>query len=91
MQIVSSMPQSQKAVSLVRVGAALEGVLPIGEMEFNDFVASGFNELVNNAAKLHYRSELKAPFVMRMPWGGLRRAGPYHSQDTFVVLSLLRP
>ena len=64
------------------VGAALEGVLPIGEMQFNDFVASGFNELVNNAAKLHYRSELKAPFVMRMPWGGLRRAGPYHSQDT---------
>ena len=64
------------------VGAALEGVLPIGEMQFNDFVASGFNELVNNAAKLHYRTGLKAPFVLRMPWGGLRSAGPYHSQDT---------
>tara|TARA_Y100001954_G_scaffold233012_1_gene285389 strand:- start:1585 stop:4149 length:2565 start_codon:yes stop_codon:yes gene_type:complete len=64
------------------VGAALEGTLPIGEIQFNDFVASGFNELVNNAAKLHYRTGLKAPFILRMPWGGLRSAGPFHSQDT---------
>jgi 2-oxoisovalerate dehydrogenase E1 component len=64
------------------VGAALEGMRPIGEMQFNDFVATGFNELVNNAAKLHYRTGQKVPMVLRMPWGGLRRAGPYHSQDT---------
>ena len=64
------------------VGAALEGMRPIGEMQFNDFVATGFNELVNNAAKLHYRTGQKVPMVLRMPWGGLRRAGPFHSQDT---------
>jgi 2-oxoisovalerate dehydrogenase E1 component len=64
------------------VGAALEGMRPIGEMQFNDFVATGFNELVNNAAKLHYRTGQRVPMVLRMPWGGLRRAGPYHSQDT---------
>ena len=51
-------------------------------MQFNDFVASGFNQLVNNASMLHYRTGLACPMVMRMPWGGLRRAGPYHSQDT---------
>jgi pyruvate/2-oxoglutarate/acetoin dehydrogenase E1 component len=64
------------------VGAALAGMRPIGEIQFNDFVASGFNQLVNNAAKLHYRAGTKVPMVLRMPWGGLRRAGPYHSQDT---------
>lgn len=64
------------------VGAALEGLRPIGEMQFGDFVASGFNQLVNNAAKLRYRTGQGVPMVLRMPWGGLRRAGPYHSQDT---------
>jgi 2-oxoisovalerate dehydrogenase E1 component beta subunit len=51
-------------------------------MQFNDFVASGFDQLVNNAAKLRYRTGLAVPMVLRMPWGGLRHAGPYHSQDT---------
>jgi 2-oxoisovalerate dehydrogenase E1 component len=64
------------------IGAALAGMRPIGEMQFNDFVASGFNQLVNNAAKLRYRSGQAVPMTVRMPWGGLRRAGPYHSQDT---------
>ncbi len=75
-------PIAEGAIIGTCIGAALEGRLPIGEMQFNDFVASGFNQLVNSAAKLHYRTGLKAPFIMRMPWGGLRRAGPYHSQDT---------
>ena len=51
-------------------------------MQFNDFVATGFNQLVNNAAKLRYRFGLDVPMVVRMPWGGLRHAGPYHSQNT---------
>src|SRR4030095_1349775 len=49
---------------------------------FNDFVATGFNQLVNNAAKIRYRWGGAVPMVVRMPWGGLRRAGPYHSQNT---------
>ncbi len=66
----------------VCVGAALAGMRPIGEMQFNDFVATGFNQLVNNAAKLRYRWGASVPMVVRMPWGGLRHAGPYHSQNT---------
>jgi 2-oxoisovalerate dehydrogenase E1 component beta subunit len=51
-------------------------------MQFNDFVATGFNQLVNNAAKIRYRWGGAVPMVVRMPWGGLRHAGPYHSQNT---------
>ena len=64
------------------IGAALTGLRPIGEMQFNDFVATGFNQLVNNAAKIRYRWGGEVPMVLRMPWGGLRSAGPYHSQNT---------
>ena len=66
----------------VCVGAALAGQRPIGEIQFNDFVATGFNQLVNNAAKIRYRWGGGVPMVVRMPWGGLRHAGPYHSQNT---------
>jgi 2-oxoisovalerate dehydrogenase E1 component len=75
-------PISENIIIGASVGMALEGMLPIAEMQFNDFVASGFNQLVNNAAKFRYRTGQAAPFILRMPWGGLRRAGPYHSQDT---------
>jgi len=64
------------------IGSALAGLRPIGEMQFNDFVATGFNQLVNNAAKIRYRWSGAVPMVVRMPWGGLRHAGPYHSQNT---------
>ncbi len=80
-RIVNS-PLAEGAVLGVCVGAALAGLRPIGEIQFNDFVATGFNQLVNNAAKIRYRWGGSAPLVVRMPWGGLRRAGPYHSQNT---------
>ena len=63
-------------------GSALAGQRPIGEIQFNDFVATGFNQLVNNAAKIRYRWGGSVPMVVRMPWGGLRKAGPFHSQNT---------
>ena len=75
-------PLAEGAVLGVSVGAALAGQRPIGEMQFNDFVATGFNQLVNNAAKIRYRWGGSVPMVVRMPWGGLRHAGPYHSQNT---------
>ena len=75
-------PLAEGAVIGVCVGAALAGARPIGEMQFNDFVATGFNQLVNNAAKTRYRWGGSVPMVLRMPWGGLRHAGPYHSQNT---------
>lgn len=73
---------SEAATIGICIGAALEGLRPIGEMQFNDFVAAGFNQLVNNAAKIRYRWGGSVPMVLRMPWGGLRHAGPYHSQNT---------
>jgi 2-oxoisovalerate dehydrogenase E1 component len=75
-------PLSEAAVLGVAVGAALAGQRPIAEIQFNDFVATGFNQLVNNAAKIRYRWGGSVPMVVRMPWGGLRHAGPYHSQNT---------
>jgi len=75
-------PLAEAGVIGVCVGAALAGSRPIGEMQFNDFVATGFNQLVNNAAKIRYRWGGSVPMVLRMPWGGLRHAGPYHSQNT---------
>ncbi len=75
-------PLAESAILGVCVGAALGGQRPIGEMQFNDFVATGFNQLVNNAAKIRYRWGGEVPMVVRMPWGGLRYAGPYHSQNT---------
>src|SRR3954453_905806 len=75
-------PLAEGAVLGVCVGAALAGQRPIGEIQFNDFVATGFNQLVNNAAKIRYRWGGDVPMVVRLPWGGLRHAGPYHSQNT---------
>ena len=80
-RIINS-PLAEAGVLGVCVGAALAGQRPIGEMQFNDFVSSGFNQLVNNAAKIRYRWGGSVPMVVRMPWGGLRHAGPYHSQNT---------
>jgi 2-oxoisovalerate dehydrogenase E1 component len=75
-------PLAEGGVLGVCIGSALAGMHPIGEMQFNDFVATGFNQLVNNAAKIRYRWGGSVPMVVRMPWGGLRHAGPYHSQNT---------
>jgi len=75
-------PLSEGAVIGACVGAALAGLRPVGEIQFNDFVAAGFNQVVNNAAKIRYRWGGEVPMVLRMPWGGLRHAGPFHSQNT---------
>ena len=75
-------PLAEGAILGVAVGAALAGQRPIAEIQFNDFVATGFNQLVNNAAKFRYRTGVGVPMVVRMPFGGLRHAGPYHSQNT---------
>jgi 2-oxoisovalerate dehydrogenase E1 component len=79
---IRNSPLAEGAVLGVSVGAALAGLRPIAEMQFNDFVATGFNQIVNNAAKIRYRWGGEVPMVVRMPWGGLRHAGPYHSQNT---------
>jgi len=75
-------PLAEAAIIGCATGAALLGKRPIAEIQFNDFIASGFNQLVNNAAKIYYRWGRPVPMTIRLPWGGLRNAGPYHSQNT---------
>jgi len=75
-------PLAEGAIIACATGAALVGKRSIAEIQFNDFIASGFNQLVNNAAKIYYRWGHAVPLTIRLPWGGLRNAGPYHSQNT---------
>jgi len=62
-------------------GLALEGFRPMVEMQFGDFITCGFNQIVNNLAKTHYRWGAGIPVVVRVPVGGGTGAGPYHSQN----------
>lgn len=70
---------SEAAIVGASVGAALVGMRPVAEMQFADFVTCGFNQLVVNAAKTHYRWHLPVPMVLRLPTGGYIHGGPYHS------------
>jgi len=73
---------SESAILGAAVGAALVGMRPIVEMQFADFVTCGFNQLVTNAAKTHYRWRLPVPMVVRLPSGGYVHGGPYHSASS---------
>lgn len=74
-------PLAESAIIGVSIGAALMGMRPVAEMQFADFVACGFNQLINNAAKMHYRWSAPVPMVVRLPAGGGVRGGPFHSQN----------
>jgi 2-oxoisovalerate dehydrogenase E1 component len=63
------------------MGLALDGFVPMLEMQFGDFVTCGFNQIVNNLAKTHYRWGARVPVVLRLPVGGGMGAGPFHSQN----------
>ena len=63
------------------IGAAIAGLRPVCEMQFADFVACGFDQLVNVAGKMHYRLGLAVPLTIRLPSGGGFSGGPFHSQN----------
>ncbi len=63
------------------LGLALDGFRPMVEMQFADFITCGFNQIVNNLAKTHYRWGAPVPVVIRAPHGGGVGAGPFHSQS----------
>ena len=63
------------------MGLALDGFVPMLEMQFGDFITCGFNQIVNNLAKTHYRWGVGLPVVVRVPVGGGMGAGPFHSQN----------
>jgi pyruvate/2-oxoglutarate/acetoin dehydrogenase E1 component len=74
-------PLAENAIIGAATGAAIEGMRPVCEMQFADFIACGFDQLVNVAAKLHYRQGLSVPIVIRLPSGGGFSGGPFHSQN----------
>jgi pyruvate/2-oxoglutarate/acetoin dehydrogenase E1 component len=74
-------PLAENAIIGTAVGAAVEGLRPVCEMQFADFIACGFDQLVNVAGKMHYRQGLAVPMVVRLPSGGGFSGGPFHSQN----------
>ncbi|MBI2273538.1 MAG: dehydrogenase E1 component subunit alpha/beta [Bacteroidetes bacterium] len=78
---VRNTPLCESAIVGSALGLSLEGFKSVMEMQFADFVTVGFNQIVNNLAKIHYRWEQNADVVIRMPTGGGVGAGPFHSQS----------
>lgn len=74
-------PLSEDAIVGTAVGAAIEGMRPIIEMQFADFSTCGLNQIVNHAATLYWRTQVPCPIVVRLPSGGTAGAGPFHSQS----------
>lgn len=74
-------PISEDAIIGSAIGAAIEGMRPIIEMQFADFSTVGFNQIVNHAATLHWRTNVPCPITVRLPSGGTAGAGPFHSQS----------
>jgi pyruvate/2-oxoglutarate/acetoin dehydrogenase E1 component len=74
-------PLAENSIVGVSVGAAIEGLKPVAEMQFADFISCGFDQLVNVAAKMHYRQGVAVPMVVRLPSGGGFSGGPFHSQN----------
>jgi len=77
---VRNTPICESAVISAGMGLSINGYKAIVEMQFADFVSTGFNPIVNLLAKSHYRWQEKADVVVRMPCGGGTQAGPFHSQ-----------
>jgi pyruvate/2-oxoglutarate/acetoin dehydrogenase E1 component len=78
---VRDTPIAEAGIIGTAVGAALGGLRPVCEMQFADFVACGFDQLVNVAGKMHYRLGLAVPITVRLPTGGGFSGGPFHSQN----------
>ncbi|MBI5858420.1 MAG: dehydrogenase [Sphingobacteriales bacterium] len=81
---VRNTPLCESAIVGTALGLSLEGYKSMMEMQFADFVSVGFNQIVNNLAKIHYRWGQNADVVIRMPTGAGVGAGPFHSQSNEV-------
>ena len=78
---VRNTPLCESAIVGTALGLSLEGFKSVMEMQFADFVSVGFNQIVNNLAKIYYRWGQNADVVIRMPTGAGVGAGPFHSQS----------
>ena len=74
-------PISESAIVAAGTGAAINGLRPVVEMQFSDFMACGFDQITNFAAKCRYRWGASVPMVIRAPAGGGIHGGPFHSQN----------
>ena len=80
-------PISEDAITGFAVGTAVEGMRPIIEMQFADFSTVAFNQIVNQAATLYWRTNVPCPLVVRLPCGGTSGSGPFHSQSLETIYS----
>src|SRR5438309_6503544 len=82
-QRVLDMPLAESSIAAVAQGLALEGLLPVAEMQFADYSYPAFNQIVNEIAKVRYRSngDFSCPLVIRAPTGGGVRGARYHSHS----------
>ncbi len=78
---IRNTPLCESAIIGAAFGLSVKGMKSVVEMQFADFVSSGFNQVVNNLAKSHYRWGQNADVVIRMPTGAGSGAGPFHSQS----------
>ena len=74
-------PISEDAIVGAAIGAAIEGMRPIIEMQYADFSTPGLNQIINQAATLFWRTQVPCPITIRLPSGGTSGAGPFHSQS----------
>ncbi|EFO80006.1 Transketolase domain protein [Oscillochloris trichoides DG-6] len=80
-QRVIDTPMAELCMISVATGMAFQGFLPVVEMQFADFISTGFDSIVQFAATNHYRWGQAVPITIRAPGGGGLRAGPFHSQS----------
>ena len=80
-------PISEDAMIGSAIGAAIEGMRPIVEMQFADFSSVAFNQIVNQAATHFFRTGVPCPIVVRLPSGGTEGSGPFHSQSLESIYS----
>ncbi len=75
-------PLAESSIVGIAIGMALDGLRPVAEIQFADFLHSAFDQIVSEAAKIHYRTagDFSVPMVVRTPWGGGTRRALYHSQ-----------
>ena len=78
---VMDTPLAESAIIGTAIGAAVEGLRPVAEMQFADFISCGFDQLVNVAGKMYYRQGLSVNITVRLPSGGGFSGGPFHSQN----------
>jgi 2-oxoisovalerate dehydrogenase E1 component beta subunit len=78
---VMDTPLAESGIIGTAIGAAVEGLRPIAEMQFADFISCGFDQLVNVAGKMFYRQGLSVNITVRLPSGGGFSGGPFHSQN----------